>query len=92
MLRAVRPNGVMPLFWCDGILFFFYPLMSNYSRKDYIKGIFHIEMVAYSTMPQYKSILELEEEQIKGVKVRVVDFSKFGMFKDLIRWLKARKA
>ena len=92
MLRAVRPNDVMPLYWSDGVLFFFFPFESSGAKKDYLKGIFHIEIVAYSPMPEYKSVLELEDEHIKGVKIRVLDLSKFELFKDLAKWLKAKKA
>ncbi len=92
MLRAVRPNGVMPLYWSDGVLFFFYPFVSSDAKKDYLKGIFHVEIVAYCLMPEFKTILELDEEQVKGVKIRVFDLSKFDLFRDMARWLKAKKA
>jgi hypothetical protein len=92
MLRAVRPNSIMPLYWSDGVLFFFYPFESSGAKKDYLKGIFHFEIIGYCLMPEYKSMLELEDEQIKGVKIRVLDLSKFELFKDLAKWLKAKKA
>jgi hypothetical protein len=91
MLRAVRPNGVLPLYWSNGVLFFFFPFSSSDAKKDYLKGIFHIEIVSYCLMPEYKSMLEMEDEQIKGVKIRVMDLSKFELFKDLAKWLKAKK-
>lgn len=92
MLRVIRPNGVMPLYWSDGVLFFFFPLESSGAKKEYLHGIFHLEIVAYCMMPEYRGMLELEEEQIKGVKVRVLDLSRFELFKDLAKWLKAKKA
>jgi hypothetical protein len=91
MLRAVRPNSVMPLYWSGGVLFFFFPFENSGAKKDYLPGTFHLEIVAYCLMPEYKSTLELEDEQIKGVKIRVMDLSKFDLFQDLTKWLKARK-
>ncbi|MGA3021019.1 MAG: hypothetical protein ABSD68_03670 [Candidatus Micrarchaeales archaeon] len=91
MRRAVRPNTVLPLYWCGGMLFMFFPLDSSTARKEYIKGIFHLQMVAYCTMPEYKNILELEDEQFKGVKIPVTDLSGFEIFEDLTKWLKKKK-
>lgn len=45
-------------------------------------------MVSYCPMKEYKEVLELDDDQFKGVKIRVVDLSDFEMFKDLSAWLK----
>ncbi len=88
MRRAVGPNMVLPLYWSDGMLFMFFPLEGGDARKEYIKGIFHVHMVSYCPMKEYKEVLELDDDQFKGVKIRVVDLSDFEMFKDLAEWLK----
>jgi hypothetical protein len=90
--RVVGPSGIRPVFWCDGILFVFYMDDSDDARKDYLKGIMHWDAVAYTEMPSYRESIELEEDMFKGVKVPVINYSKFGIFKEFVKWLKARKA
>lgn len=91
IIRAIRPTGVLPLYWSEGVLFFFYPMESRSAKRDYMKGTFHLEIITYCMMPEYKKMLEFDDENIKGVKVRVIDLSKFETFRDLAKWMKNRK-
>ena len=88
MERVVRPNEVLPLYWSDGVLFMFFPLGGNDAKREYLKGILHVHMVGYCVMQEYKRTLELDNEEFKGVKIRVADLSEYEIFKDLAKWLK----
>ncbi len=81
-----------PIFWCDGILFVFYMDDSDDARTEYLKGTMHWDAFTYTEMPAYKESIELDEGMFKGVKVAVIDYSNFVIFKDFMKWIKARKA
>ena len=91
MRRVIRPNGPSQLFWCDGILFLFFVSDSDEAKADYLKGTFHLDILYYAPMEKYTPVLEYEDEMVKGVKVRIVDFSNFDTFKGLVKWMKDRK-
>ena len=90
MKRVIRPNGPMQLFWCDGILFIFVVSDSDEAKADYLKGVFHWDVFAYTEMREFLDIIEYDDNYVRGVKVAVVDYSTFPIFKDFIKWLKAR--
>ena len=90
--RIVGQSGIHPIFWCDGILFVFYMDDSDEARADYLKGTMHWDTFAYAEMPAHKEFVELEEDMFKGVKVPVIDYSRFQPYKDFMKWLKARKS
>jgi len=90
--RIVSPEGARPLFWCDGILFTFYLDDGDEARKEYIKGTMHWDMLAYTEMQSFRDSVELDEGMFKGVKVPVLNYSGFVLFKDLTKWIKSKKA
>lgn len=89
--RVLRSNGPSHLFWCNGILFYFFPSDTDGAKVDYMKGIFHWEVLVYAAMNRYESIVEYEDEMIKGVRIRVVDYGHFEIFSDLAKWLQTQK-
>ncbi len=91
--ERVMPNGTMPLYWCNGILFSFAspPMMDNL-LKDYIEGKIHWMEVHYTEMKDYKAVLELSDEHYGGTaKIRVIDTGIYQLHKDFISWLKTIK-
>lgn len=91
--ERVTPAGIMPLYWCSGVLFSFSSVpMTRDILKDYLQGKIHWMEVHYSEMKAYQPILELHDEQYSATpKVRVIDTSKSALHGDFIRWLKSQK-
>lgn len=81
-----------PIFWCDGILFLFFTNNTDLDREEYLKGTWHWDALLYTMMPKYSDAVELEDGSYKGVKIMVLDYSGFELFKDVTKWLKAQKA
>ncbi len=91
--ERITPQGNMPLYWCDGILFSFSSLpMTDDIVKDYLNGRIHWLEVHYSKMDRYTEILSLEDEAYKStMNVRVIDTSASALHKMFIKWLKSMK-
>ena len=89
--ERVLPQGTMPLYWCDGIMFSFSSLpMTDEIVSDYLKGRIHWLEVHYTRMPDYQSIMQLSEEEYgQRMKIRVIDTSISQLHKEFIKWLKA---
>ncbi len=84
-------NTIHPLFWHDGILFFFHQIpliMNNEVTNDYINGKEHWEEVYYSELKTYKENIEIEDGSFKGAKIRVVDVGNFTPHKEFVLWIK----
>ncbi len=81
-----------PIFWCDGVLFLYFTNSADIDREEYFKGTWHWDALLYADMPQYSDAIELEEGGYKGVKIMVLDYSEFDAFKDVIKWVKSKKA
>ncbi len=88
--ERVTPAGIMPLYWCNGILFSFSSLpMTDDASKEYLKGRIHWLEVHYTELEQYSPILTLDEEEYKGkINVRVIDTSISELHRELTKWLK----
>ncbi len=88
----VTPNGTMPLYWCDGILFSFTSLpMSDELLKDYIGGVIHWGEVHYMKYDKFTPTVSFTDEYYKtDMNVRVLDTSKLALHKDFIKALKAK--
>ncbi len=87
-------NGMHPVFWHDGILFFFHqvPLIMNQEvTKDYMNGKEHWEEVYYSELGTYKENIEIEDGGFRGAKIRVINASRFPMHKEFVEWIKKQK-
>ncbi len=94
MLRErVTPAGTMPLYWSDGVLFSFSSVpMTKDIIRDYLEGRIHWMEVHYTEMRDYRSVLELKDQNYGGdLKVRVIDTSSSALHNELARWLKDRK-
>ena len=89
--ERVTPQGTMPLYWCNGILFSFSSLpMSDDIVKDYLDGKIHWLEVHFAREDRYTPILELDEEEYKTkMNVRVIDTSKSSLHRELTKWLKS---
>ena len=90
-LCITTSNGIRPLFWDDGILFFFHsiPLIMNTEiTNDYINGREHWEEAYYCELAKYKDVIELEDGDFKGAKIRVVRASDFTPHREFVTWVK----
>lgn len=91
IMTRMGPDGIRPLFWCDGVLFSFYSMDGDDAKKEYIDGTKHIQIFDYIEMKDYKKSIEFEDERIRGAKVSVFDFSMYPMWKEVIKLVKSRK-
>jgi len=89
--RLAGYSSGRPIFWCDGIVFVYYMDDSDDSKNEYLKGTAHWSTLAYAEMPKFAASIELEEGMFKGVKMAVIDYNSFKLFKDFIKWLKTSK-
>ena len=91
----ITPMGVMPLYWCDTILYRFNSLpMSRELSKQYLEGTIHWSEVHYTdNIKEYSQIMEVKDENYPGgsLKVRVINMSKSALHRDFIKWLKVSK-
>ena len=91
MLRAnVTPNGNLPLYWCDGVLYSFSsPPATEEVISEILKGKIHWLEVRYSKMEKFTDILKLSEDEYKAtMNFRVIKTEKFALHKEFIKWLK----
>ncbi len=88
--ERVTPAGVMPLYWCDGLLFSFSSLpLTDDVVKDYLKGRIHWLEVHFAKEEEYKPVLSLNDEEYKTtMNVRVIDTSNSEMHRELVKWIK----
>ncbi len=91
--ERITPQGNLPLYWCDGILFSFSSLpLTDEVVRDYLKGKIHWAEVHFSKMEQYQPIIQLEAEEYKTtMSIRVINTGKSILHKELIKWLKSKK-
>ena len=78
LLERITPNGNMPLYWCDGVLFSFtsMPLTRDVIR-DYMEGRIHWMEVHFSTMEKYQPIIEYYDNDYKATqKIRVFEMQR----------------
>ncbi len=90
--RIVGFGQNKPVFWCDGVLFVYFTNNTDLDREEYFKGTWHWDALLYADMPKYSESVELEDGSYKGVKLMVLDYSGFDVFKDVMKWLRSRKA
>lgn len=91
MLRAnVTPNGNMPLYWCDGVLYSFSsPPITEEVISEMLKGKIHWLEVRYTKMPKFTNMLSLNEEEYKAtMNFRIINTEKFDLHKEFVKWLK----
>ena len=92
MMRAnVTPNGNLPLYWCDGVLYgFSSPPINDEVIGEMLKGRLHWMEVRYAKMEDYKQTLSLNEEEYKATMTfRIIRTDKFAVHKEFVKWLKA---
>jgi hypothetical protein len=80
------------LYWSSGILFSYEqipPIMNNRIEEDFINGIDHWSEVYYSKIADYRPVMEIDEGEFKGAKVRVIDATTFVPHKDFAVWIKS---
>ncbi len=90
---SLTPQGIVrPLFWAEGVLFNYYtlPLDVEDVSKDFLNGKEHWAEVYWTEQPVYKEMIELDEEHLKGVKIRVIDAGAFSPHRELAKWLKGK--
>jgi hypothetical protein len=94
MRGRITPQGNMPLYWCNGIVFSFSSMpMNEQMTKEYMEGRIHWMEAHYAVMDRYAPIVELRDEQYGAAqKIRVIDTSKFSsLHADFVKWLKDNK-
>lgn len=86
----IKSSHMLPtLYWCDGIMFYYEPLLPMFNpeiEKDFMNGKDHWVEVYYAACSEYKSVLELNEGEFKGAKIRVIDASQFQPHKEFAKW------
>jgi hypothetical protein len=91
----ITPSGVMPLFWCDGVVYRFTSLpMSRELSRLYLDGTVHWAEVHYTdNVKDYSQIMELKDENFQGgtLKIRIIDMSNSQLHRDFVKWLKGNK-
>lgn len=89
--NRISPEGTRALYWCDGIVFSisFVPDTQEVI-KEYIVGKEHWDAVFYSELVEYQPILELDDPNYRGVKVRVINATDFSPHKEFVQWLKKK--
>ncbi len=90
LLERLTPNGNMPLYWCDGVLFSFNSMpLTRDVVKDYLQGKIHWMEIHFTGMDNYKPIVEYYDNDFKTTqKIRVFDTSRSLLHRKLIAWLK----
>ncbi len=91
--ERVTPQGTMPLYWCNGILFSFSSLpMSDEIVKDYMQGKIHWLEIHFAKDPKYTPVMALSEEEYKtAMNVRIIDTTKSSLHREVAKWLKTVK-
>ncbi|MDE1855946.1 MAG: hypothetical protein KGH49_01790 [Candidatus Micrarchaeota archaeon] len=87
----ITPNGNMPVYWCDGILYAASGLPPTPEViSDQLKGKIHWSEVRFADMKKYTPLLSLNEEEYKAtMNFKVIDTSIFGLHTDFVKWLKS---
>lgn len=91
--ERITPQGNLPLFWNNGILYHFQSLpMNDDITKEYLKGRIHWSDVHFTRMDAYQPTMTLESEEYKStMTLRVLNTSNIALHSDVIKWLKSRK-
>lgn len=92
MRSRITPQGNMPLYWCDGILFTFTSMpWTRDVVRDYLEGKIHWIEVTFTKLDKYQEVLTLNDEHYKAeMKIRVIDTRKSQVHKDFTKWLKTQ--
>jgi hypothetical protein len=90
LLERITPNGNMPLYWCNGLLFSFSSVpMTEEVVKEYLKGRIHWLEVHYTRMDKYTPLITFESPEYKStMNVKVIDTSFSEMHMEFVKWLK----
>ncbi len=95
IISRITPTGVLPLFWCDGIVYYFSsaPLQDEV-LSDYIKNNrVHWTEIHYAKMSNYQPTITLNDDILNNqIKVRVIDLSNSELHKAVAAWLKKNGA
>ncbi|MGC8567742.1 MAG: hypothetical protein ACP5RP_00250 [Candidatus Micrarchaeia archaeon] len=83
----ITPQGNLPLYWCNGIIFGFASMPFNDQLvADYLNGILHWMEVQYTYMENFSPELSIDDTQY--TKVMVINTSNNALHKEFIEWLK----
>lgn len=90
--ERITPQGTVPLYWCNGILFSFSSLpMTDDIVKDYLRGKIHWLEIHFTRETKYTPVLTLNDEEYKAtMSIRVIDTSKSMLHTELTKWLKTK--
>jgi len=91
LLERITPQGNLPLYWCNGILFSFSSVpMTEEIIKEYLKGRIHWLEVHYTRMDKHVPVISFESSEYKStMNVKVIDTSASELHRQFIVWLKA---
>jgi hypothetical protein len=87
-------HGPRPLFWHNGILFFFNimpNIMNPEITSEFVKGIEHWEEVCYAEHDKFKETIEIEDGEYKGAKLHVLKADGFTPHKEFAEWASKKK-
>lgn len=92
----IKSSHSLPtMYWCGGIMFYYeqlLPMLNPEVERDFLSGKDHWAEVYYSECKDYKSVLELNEGEFKGAKIRVIDASGFQPHAEFAEWARKRCA
>ena len=88
-------RGNKPVYWCDGIVFFYgapIPPHGEPAEALFTKGIEHWFDIYYAEVGgPYRNMLELEDSDFRGVKLLFINADEFEPHKSFVTWLKSKK-
>ncbi|MDE1874165.1 MAG: hypothetical protein KGI04_03545 [Candidatus Micrarchaeota archaeon] len=90
LLERITPQGNMPLYWCNGILFSFSSVpMTEEIIKEYLKGRIHWLEVHFTRMDKHVPVISFESPEYRStMNVKVIDTSASELHNEFVRWLK----
>ncbi|MCL5239602.1 MAG: hypothetical protein M1286_04005 [Candidatus Marsarchaeota archaeon] len=91
LLERITPQGNLPLYWCNGILFSFSSVpMTEEIVREYLKGRIHWLEVHFTRMDKYVPVITFESAEYKStMNVKIIDTSASELHKEFISWLKS---
>ncbi len=90
IFAQLRAGGApVSLNWANGVVFVYSPLPPDTEQimEEFLRGKIYWTNVTFSTMPEYKPILETKEK----IQVPIINVSSNPIIRQVTEWLKQQK-